>query len=199
MTHIDRAAQTSTVQKLARAKINLALHVTGQRDDGYHLLDTLVAFADFGDRLEVTLSDAPKTTLSGTFAGGLTMDADNLVCRAEALWRDAVGQSLPPVHIHLTKDLPIASGIGGGSADAAAALLALQEMFDHPLPSEALYTIGLVLGADVPMCLASSSLRATGIGDVFEPVDLPPLPIVLVNPGVGVSTPAVFSNLEHKT
>ncbi|MEM1040654.1 MAG: 4-(cytidine 5'-diphospho)-2-C-methyl-D-erythritol kinase [Pseudomonadota bacterium] len=204
MTGTGTVAQATAVHRLAPAKINLALHVTGQRGDGYHLLDTLVAFADFGDRLDVMLSDAPKASLSGAFASGLTMDADNLVCRAEALWREAMrrnvgGQGLPPVHIHLTKNLPIASGIGGGSADAAAALLALQEMFGHPLPSDGLHALALALGADVPMCLASSSLRATGIGDVFEPVDLPSLPIVLVNPGVAVSTPTVFSNLEHKT
>ncbi|MEO1398351.1 MAG: 4-(cytidine 5'-diphospho)-2-C-methyl-D-erythritol kinase, partial [Pseudomonadota bacterium] len=111
------ASPASTVQHLAPAKVNLALHVTGQRKDGYHLLDTLVIFTDFGDFVDLTVSEAAQATISGPFSVGLVMNEDNLVCRAERMWRDAVGVDFPPVHLHLTKNLPVASGIGGGSAD----------------------------------------------------------------------------------
>jgi len=188
----------SKVQRIAPAKVNLALHVTGQRADGYHLLDTLVAFTNFGDHLDIAVSEWPKASVSGPFGPGLSMDSGNLVSRAEAMWRQAVGQTLPPVRIHLTKNLPIASGIGGGSADAAATLLGLSDLFDRPLPAKQLHTLAVQLGADVPMCLAGQSLRATGIGEAFEPVAMNSHAIVLVNPGVEVATPDVFAALKTK-
>jgi 4-diphosphocytidyl-2-C-methyl-D-erythritol kinase len=189
----------------APAKINLALHVTGRRADGYHLLDMLVTFADHGDRLGFRSAETDSFTLSGRFSPLLSDDTqtgDNLVLRARNLLRAAVqaaGLEAPPVHIHLEKNLPVASGIGGGSADAAAALRGLMRLWNIALPVEDLATIALKLGADVPMCLASRPLIARGIGD--EIIALPRFPsfsIVLGNPLVGVSTPDVFRALRNK-
>lgn len=173
------------MQQIARAKLNLALHVTGRRDDGYHLLDSLVVFADVGD--VVTLSSGPLSlTIDGPFGGDLSADDDNLCLRAARL----IGGKAA---IRLTKKLPVASGIGGGSADAAAVLrgfaaqgLAMPEGTER-------------LGADVPVCLASRPVRMRGIGERLDPVPpIPPLWVVLVNPGVAVSTPAVFKALESR-
>ncbi|RFB98915.1 4-(cytidine 5'-diphospho)-2-C-methyl-D-erythritol kinase [Rhizobium leguminosarum bv. trifolii] len=188
------------VMEAARAKINLALHVTGQRADGYHLLDMLVTFADCGDRLGFLPSQADAFTLSGHFGETLAGDGGtNLVLRARDLLREAVGALAFPVHIHLEKNLPVASGIGGGSADAAAALRGLMRLWGMSLPPEALAGIALTLGADVPMCLESRPLIARGIGEQIEAVpDLPAFAMVLANPLKGVSTPEVFRRLAAK-
>ncbi|ANM09389.1 4-diphosphocytidyl-2-C-methyl-D-erythritol kinase [Rhizobium sp. N541] len=184
----------------ARAKINLALHVTGQRADGYHLLDMLVTFADCGDRLGFLPSQADAFTLSGRFGEMLAGDGGtNLVLRARDLLREAVGALAFPVHIHLEKNLPVAAGIGGGSADAAAALRGLMRLWGMSLPPEALAGIALKLGADVPMCLESRPLIARGIGEEIAAVpDLPAFAMVLANPLKGVSTPEVFRRLAAK-
>lgn len=174
--------------RIARAKINLALHVTGRRADGYHLLDSLVVFADLGDRITVTEAADLSLRITGPFGAGLPVDGRNLVMRAAQTMSGGRGAA-----ITLDKHLPPASGIGGGSADAAATLHALADLWGLPLPdAEAV----LRLGADVPACLAGHSLRMTGIGETLHPAPgLPPLPAVLVNPGVEVPTPAVFSAL----
>ncbi|RUM26115.1 4-(cytidine 5'-diphospho)-2-C-methyl-D-erythritol kinase [Rhizobium vallis] len=184
----------------ARAKINLALHVTGQRPDGYHLLDMLVTFTGHGDRLSFAPSQTDVFTLSGRFAGTLTGDSGtNLVLKARDLLREAIGAPAFPVHIHLEKNLPIASGIGGGSADAAAALRGLMRLWGTTLPEEALAALALKLGADVPMCIESRPLIARGIGEKIELVpDLPAFAMVLANPLKGVSTPDVFRRLATK-
>ncbi|NNU46426.1 4-(cytidine 5'-diphospho)-2-C-methyl-D-erythritol kinase [Rhizobium sp. WYCCWR 11279] len=193
-------AEAFGVTEEARAKINLALHVTGQRADGYHLLDMLVTFADCGDRLGFLPSQADTFTLSGRFGETLADDGGtNLVLRARDLLREAVGALAFPVHIHLQKNLPIASGIGGGSADAAATLRGLMRLWGMSLPVEALATLSLKLGADVPMCLESRPLIARGIGEQIEAVpELPAFAIVLANPLKGVSTPEVFRRLPAK-
>jgi 4-diphosphocytidyl-2-C-methyl-D-erythritol kinase len=190
----------------APAKINLALHVTGRRSDGYHLLDMLVTFAADGDRLGVRPSARDDFSLSGPFADRLADEAEaggNLVTRARDLLRSealSAGLDAPPVHIHLEKNLPIASGIGGGSADAAAALRGLSRLWELVLPDGALAAIALRLGADVPMCLAGRPLIARGIGEEIEPLSpFPSLPLVLGNPLVGVSTPEVFRRLESRS
>lgn len=188
----------------ALAKINLALHVTGQRSDGYHLLDTLVTFARHGDKLEFATSSADEFVISGRFGGALTADTGtNLVLKARDLLRDATlqaGGSAPPVRIRLQKNLPIASGIGGGSADAAAALRGLIRLWNVPMPPERLGAIALSLGADVPMCVESRPLVARGIGERIERIDdMPSLALVLANPLKGVSTPEVFRRLTTKT
>lgn len=185
----------------APAKINLALAVTGRREDGYHLLDSLVTFTAFGDRIGLAPAAEDRFTLSGRFCGTLSAEADNLVTRARDRLRAALaptGQAAPPVHIHLEKNLPIASGIGGGSADAAATLRGLISLWKAELPADGLDALTLGLGADVPMCLASRPLRARGVGEAITLVALPALPIVLANPLVGVSTPAVFQALASR-
>ncbi|MBO9193244.1 4-(cytidine 5'-diphospho)-2-C-methyl-D-erythritol kinase [Rhizobium sp. 16-449-1b] len=188
----------------AFAKINLALHVTGQRDDGYHLLEMLVTFTRSGDRLDFAPADADEFHISGRFGDALTGDGGtNLVLKARDALRIAVldvGGTAPPVSIHLRKDLPIASGIGGGSADAAAALRGLMRLWGIPLPAATIDAIAIKLGADVPMCLTSRPLIARGIGERIETVrDLPAFPMVLANPLKGVSTPEVFRRLATKT
>lgn len=188
----------------APAKINLALHITGQRADGYHLIDSLVVFAEFGDQVSVELSDKDGFQLDGPEAAALSSEAasSNLVVRARDALRDAArrsGLKAPPVGIRLDKRLPVASGIGGGSADAAATIKALCALWDyHPGP-EVLAKLALDLGADVPMCLDGKPLIARGIGEALNPVELGfDLDLVIVNPRVGVSTPSVFSALEHR-
>ncbi|HBF29376.1 4-(cytidine 5'-diphospho)-2-C-methyl-D-erythritol kinase [Rhizobium sp.] len=189
---------------IAPAKINLALHVTGRREDGYHLLDSLVTFANHGDVIRVSLAEQDAFTLSGAFSTLMQQEAlsDNLVIRARDQLRAAVlqhGGSAPAVAIHLEKNLPIASGIGGGSADAAATLRALLRLWDVPLPALSLHSIALTLGADVPMCLRGRPLRATGIGDEITPVPhLPSFGLVLGNPLKSVSTPAIFKALTRR-
>ena len=185
----------------APAKINLALAVTGRREDGYHLLDSLVTFTAFGDRIGLAPAAGDRFTLSGRFGGALSADGDNLVTRARDRLRAALaasGQAAAAVHIHLEKNLPIASGIGGGSADAAATLRGLLKLWRATLPGGALDALALGLGADVPMCLAGRPLLARGVGEEITRVCLPALPMVLANPLVGVSTPAVFQALASR-
>jgi 4-diphosphocytidyl-2-C-methyl-D-erythritol kinase len=182
----------------APAKINLALHVVGQRNDGYHLLESLVVFTRFEDRVTVARAEADQFVVTGPYGSAVPADGSNLVLRA----RDALRPALPrgagfPVSISLEKNLPPASGIGGGSSDAAASLKGLAGLWGpHRISLE---KIGLSLGADVPMCLSPSPALVSGIGEkVGRLPSFPPLFIMLVNPGVEVSTPAVFSRLKTK-
>ncbi|MER8894669.1 4-(cytidine 5'-diphospho)-2-C-methyl-D-erythritol kinase [Mesorhizobium sp. M0676] len=193
---MDAAARTW----LAPAKINLALHVTGKRADGYHLLESLVVFTRFGDRVEIEPADADRFSVSGRYATSVPIDDSNLVVKArEALRRQAGQQSTPPVAIRLEKNLPVASGVGGGSSDAAAVLQGLVRTWGLDIGEAELARIGLTLGADVPMCLAAKPLVARGVGDELSLVpDFPALALVLVNPGVAVSTPDVFNALEKR-
>lgn len=183
---------------LAPAKINLALHVTGRRPDGYHELDTLVAFAGIGDRLTARPGAEDRFLLSGPFGRHLDAGPGNLVLRArDALARQVPGR--PAVEIGLEKNLPVASGIGGGSADAAATLLALDALWDVRLPMADLEAMAAQIGSDVPMCLHSRPLRARGRGERIELLPAgPALHAVLVNPGVEASTPAIFAGLEKR-
>ncbi|MCB1421528.1 MAG: 4-(cytidine 5'-diphospho)-2-C-methyl-D-erythritol kinase [Nitratireductor sp.] len=188
----------------APAKINLALHVTGQTADGYHALESLVAFCQPADELSLEPAQGDRAVTletGGPFGTELDND-DNLVLKAATLLAGrfpvAFGEA-GAIRFKLEKNLPVASGIGGGSADAAAALLLLRGMLDLPLNDSALMALGAELGSDVPMCLASSALVARGRGIDIEPVSgFPELFLVLVNPGVSVSTPAVFAALEQK-
>ncbi|MEP5152087.1 4-(cytidine 5'-diphospho)-2-C-methyl-D-erythritol kinase [Planktotalea sp.] len=185
--------KAKSVTRFARAKINLSLHVTGVRDDGYHLLDSLVAFAGVGD--EVTVSEASELSLivDGPLSEGVPTDGRNLVMKAAQMFAPSLDLSQGAA-ISLTKNLPNAAGIGGGSADAAATLLALAELWDVPLPDDP-----VSLGADVPVCLSPMALRMRGVGEYLSPI--PPLPAlwaVLVNPGVAVETPPVFKALCDK-
>ncbi|TCO73002.1 4-(cytidine 5'-diphospho)-2-C-methyl-D-erythritol kinase [Rhodovulum euryhalinum] len=180
-----------TVEAFAPAKINLTLHVTGQREDGYHLLDSLVVFADAGDRLGFAPAGNLTLTVTGPRAAGVPSDGRNLVLKAAALFGAGRGAA-----ITLDKHLPAAAGIGGGSSDAAAALRGLSQLWGLPLPDAAAV---LSLGADVPVCLAPRALRMRGVGEeIAEGPRLPSMGLVLVNPGVEVPTPAVFKALARK-
>ncbi|YBV98259.1 4-(cytidine 5'-diphospho)-2-C-methyl-D-erythritol kinase [Phyllobacteriaceae bacterium JZ32] len=197
------SARGETISLLAPAKINLALHVTGRRDDGYHLLESLVAFAGFGDRIEITPAVQDRFTVTGPFARAVPTDATNLVIRARDALRARFPAKARPVVIVLEKRLPIASGIGGGSSDAAAALIGLNRLWALDLDMESLCEIGLSLGADLPMCLHGQQsglpLLARGIGEALHPVSrFPSLPIVLANDGTGLSTPRVFQALSRR-
>ncbi|MBK5945252.1 4-(cytidine 5'-diphospho)-2-C-methyl-D-erythritol kinase [Rhodobacter veldkampii DSM 11550] len=181
------------IEALAPAKINLTLHVTGQREDGYHLLDSLVVFAEAGDRILVEPADDLRLTVTGPKAAGIPADGDNLVLRAARM----LGQAGQGAAITLEKHLPMASGIGGGSSDAAATLRALARLWAVTLPP-AIETARL--GADVPVCLDPRPRRMAGLGEILSDVpQLPPLWLVLVNPGVPLATPAVFRALTQKT
>ena len=179
---------TDADTEFAPAKLNLCLHVTGRRTDGYHLLDSLVVFAEVGDRVTATPATGLSLKLTGPEAFGLDGGEDNLVLRAARV------MGAPDVALVLDKRLPVASGIGGGSADAAATLRALARLTGRPLPETAAL---LGLGADVPVCLAGQPVRMRGVGEDLQP--LPPLPpfwLVLVNPRVPVPTPQVFAALS---
>jgi len=176
----------------APAKVNLYLHVTGKRADGYHLLDSLVVFTGVGDHLSFVPADRLSLTLTGPGAASLSPDPDNIVLRAARLLAEQLGRS-PDVAITLEKHLPVAAGIGGGSADAAATLRGLLTLWQASLTTEALDGLGLALGADLPVCLAGRPTQMAGIGEILAPaVTLPPAWLVLVNPRLGLSTPAVF-------
>jgi 4-diphosphocytidyl-2-C-methyl-D-erythritol kinase len=176
----------------APAKVNLYLHVTGCRDDGYHLLDTLVVFPGLGDI--ITVAPAGQVTLAteGRFANEIPEGPDNLVLKAARLLSDKYDVT-EGAKITLQKDLPVASGIGGGSADAAAALKALSALWHLNLSEERLAELGLSLGADIPMCLGSKALFVGGIGeDLANAPKMPKAGILLANPLKPLSTPTVF-------
>ena len=181
----------------APAKINLALHVTGRRPDRYHDLESLVVFADLADELEAVEAPADTLKITGPFATGLGAGETNLVMRAVAAfrsrWPDGVRTGLS---LTLRKNLPVAAGLGGGSADAAAALRLLAGRSVTPVTEADLYPLAAALGADVPMCLLSRSSLIGGVGDVIIPLDdFPPCHVVLVNPLVPVVTAEVFRRL----
>jgi 4-diphosphocytidyl-2-C-methyl-D-erythritol kinase len=173
----------------ASAKVNLFLHVTGRRADGYHLLDSLAVFADVGDVLRAEPAVTLCLAIDGPFAAALTNEPDNLVMRAAR----ALAPPQAGARLTLTKNLPVASGIGGGSADAAAALRLLSQLWGLTRSDQDLGRLALGLGADVPVCLVSRPARMSGIGERLAPAPrLPPCGIVLVNPGIAVATADVF-------
>ncbi len=185
----------------APAKINLTLHVLGRRPDGYHDLESLVAFANLHDVVSVEAADRLSLAITGPNAHALqsTPLADNLVLRAARALADSAGLSAPTAALRLDKHLPVAGGIGGGSADAAAALRALVRLWRLDISETALAKIALTLGADLPVCLASSPMAMTGIGERLTPAPaLPPLGILLVNPGIALPTGQVFAALNGR-
>lgn len=203
-----------TIVETAPAKINLTLHVTGRGSDEYHLLDSLVMFAEVGDELGLVPDGDLTLAIDGPFASDLLENQNNLVLRAARRLTDRVfagrlDDPLTGARITLSKNLPLASGIGGGSADAAAAMRGLRRLWlQSPdvtnderdlLGDEALFDeIALSLGADVPMCLASRPAVARGIGEALTPLDMPSLPALLVTPPCSVSTPDVFARLQSR-
>jgi len=179
--------------RTAHAKVNLWLNVVGRREDGYHLLDSLVAFVDLADSVEARPSDRLSLAVTGPESAALAGEGDNLVLKAARLLAGRAG--IPPLAaIGLVKRIPVAAGLGGGSADAAATLRALADLWRLALPEDALFEVAGALGADVPMCLAGRTALATGIGDRLMPAPaLPPVAILLVNPGVALPTREVFA------
>ncbi|MGE0847530.1 MAG: 4-(cytidine 5'-diphospho)-2-C-methyl-D-erythritol kinase [Flavobacteriaceae bacterium] len=193
------AADPAVIVETAPAKVNLALHVVGREANGFHALETLAVFADAGDRLSVSpiAEGADRFTVQGPFSQDVPAGADNLVLKAVAAMRRLAVRG--GLDIELEKHLPVASGIGGGSADAAALIRALCRMaglnpFTGRVPGVAAW-----LGSDVPMCLRSQPVLARGRGEQLEPVDdFPALDAVLVNPGVGLRTADIFAALQNR-
>jgi len=183
------------MEEIAYAKINLALHVRGRAADGYHRIETVFAFAEDGDRLTVAPGEGLSLALTGPFADALAGENDNLVLRAARAFAEVAGVQADAA-LTLDKRLPVASGIGGGSADAAAALRLLERYWDLSLRQESLQLLAATLGADVPACLASRAARGEGRGDQLVPIDsegLTETPLLLVNPASPVSTSQVFA------
>jgi 4-diphosphocytidyl-2-C-methyl-D-erythritol kinase len=176
----------------------------GKKENGYHLLDSLVCFPTIADVVTIESTsklpyDMPfRCIIDGRFAEGLCMDESNLVHKAAKAYYDKMEQlqlDVPKTFIRLTKNLPIASGIGGGSADAAAVLRGLNKLFHSPFSPQELHALGLPLGADVPVCIAQTPCIMRGIGDVFKTAPtLPEFYMALVNPGIATPTPQVFRN-----
>ena len=186
------AADAGLLTQFAPAKVNLYLHLCGQRDDGYHLLDSLAVFPDIGDVLYACPAEALSLALTGPQAAGLDTEPDNLVLRAAR----GLGVADKGAALTLEKHLPVASGIGGGSSDAAATMRLLSEMWECDVPD----ALPLELGADVPVCMsAPAPTRMQGIGAILTPVPtLPEFGIVLVNPRVEVPTGAVFKGVKDR-
>ncbi len=187
------AGEPAASVAFAPAKINLYLHVLGRRADGFHLLDSLVVFAGIGDELACSLAPTFCLEVDGPAAKDLPPADENLVSRAALGLAAAMGRA-PGAHVRLTKLLPVASGIGGGSADAAAALRALDRLWGLDLGERKLAELGLALGSDLPVCLRGRPTAVSGIGEL--PADVPPLPpawFALINPGVAVPTREVFA------
>lgn len=177
----------------AHAKVNLWLNVVGRRSDGYHLLDSLVAFVDLADQVDARPADRLSLGLDGPLAGALAGEADNLVLRAARRLADRAGVA-PRAAIRLVKHVPVAAGLGGGSADAAATLRELVELWRVAMPEEELFDLAAGLGADVPMCLAGRTAFVSGVGERLAWA--PPLPecaVLLVNPGAALATRDVFA------
>ncbi len=183
----------------APAKVNLTLRVLGRRADGYHELESLVVFADCGDRLTFTPGSALSLTLSGATASEAGADADNLVLKAAR----ALAARIPDLILgafRLEKNLPVAAGLGGGSSDAAAALRLIAQANKLALDNPDLQAAARATGADVPVCLDPRPRLMRGIGEqLSEPLPLPQLPTVLVNPGVALATKHVFAGLNAST
>lgn len=187
----------------APAKINVNLNITGKRDDGYHLLDSIVIFAGLADRLTISLADRDKIMITGPMvntSADAVIKENSTIHQARDAFRAATGWTAP-VRIEVEKHIPIAAGLGGGSADAAATLRGMASLANIPLGDDALFKIGLSIGADVPALLMSwqsQMLRMEGIGERLTPISLNAhsgewLGILLANPGVAVSTQEVFS------
>lgn len=182
-------------EALAPAKVNLTLHLNGRRPDGYHLLDSLVVFPRLGDHLSVERASGLSLSLSGPFGNGLSTGEDNLVLQAAEKLATRTGVTQGAA-LHLEKSLPVASGIGGGSTDAAAALALLSRLWGVDVPED----LALSLGADVPVCRAApTAQRMQGIGERLSAIaQMPGLWLVLVNPMVGVPTGAVFAGVKDR-
>lgn len=192
------------ITKLAPAKLNLDLYVTGRRADGYHLLDSIMTFTQWGDQLVIEPSEQLSLAVSGPQSHILTgellsteRNSPNLVIKAVYAMADAVGRG-PNVQIHLEKNIPSGAGLGGGSSDAAATMHALNELWGHALSLDELCTIGLQFGAEIPVCLRGQPTRVQGIGEVMTSVDIPQMNIVIAWPDQPLMTADVFQAFKNK-
>lgn len=186
------------IQEFAPAKVNLTLRVGAVQDDGYHPLDSIVVFADFGDTLRLAPSEILSLTLEGPEAAGIPTGADNLVIRAVRSLARAAGREADGA-ITLTKNIPAGAGLGGGSADAAAALRAYNQFWELDWPLEMLAGIGAQIGSDIPACLWSRPLRMTGRGERIRLIDdWPSFSALLVNPRKPVATGSVFNQFDNQ-
>jgi 4-diphosphocytidyl-2-C-methyl-D-erythritol kinase len=184
---------------VAPAKINLFLRICGKTDAGYHLLDSAIAFTRFGDHLTIEPANDDQLAIIGEFAGGLESADDNLVMTALNGFR-AAGGVIGGLSITLEKNIPVGAGLGGGSADAAAFLRAVNALSSMPLGKDALYHLAASLGADVPVCLAGGCQRIAGIGETMTPIDLDFAgAMLLVNPQIPLSTKEVFTRFTGPT
>lgn len=184
---------SGTLRLAAPAKVNLYLHVTGRRADGYHLLDSLVVFTALSDELELSLADGMSLSVRGAFAENTGPLDDNLVLRAARALAGAAKVDMGMAAV-LTKNIPAAAGLGGGSADAAAALRGLMRLWEIPPDAVDLPALALELGADIPVCLAARPSFVGGVGEKIEAAPaLPAAGLLLVNPGVALATPSVFT------
>ena len=191
MTHGD------TIRLTAPAKVNLSLDIIGRRDDGYHLLDSIVVFTTFGDQIDLSPASGDSVRVSGPFAASLTAAGDNICLRALSAFREAGGEA-SPLAIHIDKQIPVGAGLGGGSSDAAAMLRHLNGASAHPLSEERLSAVALSLGADVPVCLASTAQRMQGIGEILTPLEPPPRGhLVLARPDAMLATGEVFRRWQQ--
>ncbi|MFY8272788.1 4-(cytidine 5'-diphospho)-2-C-methyl-D-erythritol kinase [Pseudoalteromonas sp. SSDWG2] len=187
-----------TLSLLAPAKLNLFLHITGRRDDGYHELETLFTFLDYGDTLHFTLRDDAQITLAQM--DGIAKE-DNLIYRAAIKLKERyqeLGLTTSGVNISIDKCLPMGGGVGGGSSDAATTLLALNTLWGQHLTADELAKLGVSLGADVPIFVHGHSALARGIGEQLTPVEVPECWYVVVHPQVHISTAKVFTHPELK-
>ncbi len=190
----------AALTEIAPAKINLALHVTGQREDGFHTLHSLCVFAQLGDQIAISPAASDDLAITGPFGDDLPLGRSNLVVRTLEKFRARFPGQLPDgVSIALEKHLPVAAGLGGGSADAAAVLRLLAQLSTSPIDDADLFDLAARLGADVPMCLLSRTCEVMGIGEHIRPLQpLPPTYLVLVNPMAPVATPDVFKRLQRR-
>jgi 4-diphosphocytidyl-2-C-methyl-D-erythritol kinase len=182
------------LEEQAPAKVNLSLRITGRRPDGYHELDSRVVFTEWADRLILVADDRLDLELTGPFAPALAGQTDNLVIRAARRLAAHAGRA-PEVRLILDKRIPVAAGLGGGSADAAATLRGLNRLWGLGLAPSELLALALELGADVPVCLLGRPARMRGIGERIEAIAVPALDLVLANPRRAVATARVFAGL----
>ena len=191
-----RSAMANSICEAARAKVNLTLHIKGKRRDGYHELESLVVFADVSDELVFTPASEDRFSLEGPFAG--LVDGENLVLKAKRAFASWLGVTVSG-DFCLKKNIPVAAGLGGGSSDAAAAIRALLKVYDRDEDTKTFIRQSASIGADVPVCLQNSAAWMCGLGERVTPVSsLTPLPALLVNPGIKLSTAAVFKTLNAK-
>ncbi|WP_313808952.1 4-(cytidine 5'-diphospho)-2-C-methyl-D-erythritol kinase [Sphingobium sp.] len=207
MPHVDAEVAAACpaggeeLVETAFAKINLALHVRRKRPDGYHALESLFVFTELGDRLtgRVRSDGAIRLAIDGPFGASLDAGPDNLVAKAARALQAWLGEGFG-ADLRLTKMLPVASGIGGGSADAAAALRLLTRLWNAPMAAETLAQIALALGSDVPACIGSITQMVRGRGECLQPLaikGLAGMPLLLVNPGIAISTAQIFSRWDQ--